>query len=87
MDPHVEAFNHASRQGWRAWAAYVDRVLDDYLEAKAARDVADLETLYRDTGGLHLDGSPNVAVLDTGEYVVTPRSAPPFDHGADWSTP
>ena len=46
-DPHREAFHHVSRPGWRAWATYVDRVLDDYLDARHDADAADLEKLYR----------------------------------------
>jgi hypothetical protein len=74
MDPHAEAFQHAASGDWRAYPAYIDRLLDEHLAARTARDVADLEELYRAA-----DGSPLVEPV----RVV----ARPFDHGADWSTP
>ena len=38
---HREAFMAASRPGWRAWAPYLDVILDGALDARTARDVAD----------------------------------------------
>ena len=78
MDPHAEAFNHAARPGWRAWSAYVDRVLDDYLDARSARDVADLEELYR---------AKEAPVVVPGKRGVPVEVARPFDHGAEWGAP
>lgn len=68
---HREAFMAASRPGWRAWAPYLDVILDGALDARTARDVADLEALYR------TQPAPAPVFAE----------ARPFDHGADWLTP
>jgi hypothetical protein len=74
MDPATrEALTHATAGDWRAWAPYVDRLLDEALAAREARDVADLETLYR----------ADVATDDV--VLVHIPAARPFDHGADWA--
>jgi hypothetical protein len=74
-DPHREAFHHAAAGTWRDYPAYVDRLLDEAIAAREARDVADLEALYRAD-----EAQPPAAV-------PTPRAASPFDHGADWCVP
>ena len=68
-DPHREAFNHVSRPGWRAWAPYVDRVLDDYLDARHDADAADLERLYRAPAA---SCAPFVAHHDVGAPWMVP---------------
>jgi len=83
MDPATrEALTHATAGDWRAWAPYVDRLLDEALAAREARDIADLETLYRaDVVNVTIDR----ALIDPDD--MARRVARPFDHGADWSTP
>ncbi len=80
MDPATrEALTHATARGdWRAYSAYVDRLLDEALAARAANDAADLERLYR---------APAADLAKGDTAAVRARAALPFDHGADWGAP
>ncbi len=63
MDDAREAFMHATAGDWRAYPAYIDRVLDEALDARRAVDAADLERLYRAPAA---SCSPFVAHHDIG---------------------